>query len=487
MSSPVLTQAPPCGIFVNGEWRESEATEFSPVTNPATGEALARLPHSTRAEVDAAVSSAQAAFPGWAATPPVERARIMFRYRQLLEEHSEELSRCVTQENGKTLADARGSVRRGTEVVEFACGIPTLLMGRSLENVARGIDTHTIRQPLGVCVGIPPFNFPAMVPLWMFPIAIACGNTFVLKPSDKAPLTALVAVRLLAEAGLPPGAMNVVHGLKDTVDALLEHPAVRAVSFVGSSGVARAVYAKAAANGKRVQSLGGAKNHLVVMPDADMEATARGVLGSAFGAAGQRCLAGSVLVVVGEAADRLLPRLVEGTRQLRIGPGEDPGSELTPVITAEARTRILGYIEKGIAEGATLALDGRSFPVPPSGNFLGPTIFDRVRPEMTIAREEIFGPVLSVVRAANLDEALEVVNASAYGNATAIFTRDGGSAREYCSRVQVGMVGVNVGVPAPAAFFPFAGWKGSFLGDLHAHGMDALEFYTEQKVITSRW
>ncbi len=487
MASALSAQATSCPLFIAGAWRDSEAAESSEITNPASGEALARLPHSTREEVNAAVEAAAAAFPAWSDTPAVERARLLFRYKQLLEEHFEELARQVTLENGKTLADARGSVRRGIEVVEFACGIPTLMMGKTAENIARDIDTHTLRQPLGVCVGIPPFNFPAMIPLWMFPLALACGNTFVLKPSDKVPLTALLEVRLLEQAGLPPGVLNVVHGLKATVDALLEHPKVRAVSFVGSSAVARYIYATAAAHGKRVQAMGGAKNHMVVMPDADMAAAARGILASAFGNAGQRCMAGSVLVTVGDAADRLLPLLVEGARQLRIGSGEDPASELTPVINCQARERILGYIGKGLAEGAVLALDGRTAPTPKEGNFLGPSIFDHVTPEMSIAREEIFGPVLSVIRATTFDAALEAVNAGAYGNGSVIFTRDGGWARDFCRRVQAGMVGVNVGVPAPAGFFPFAGWKGSFFGDLHATGSDAVEFYTDTKVITGRW
>ncbi len=487
MTSQTTFQVSGCQVLIDGQWRESQASEFSEIVNPATSATLARLPHSTREEVDAAVGAAHRAFPAWRDTPPVERARLMFRYRQLLEEHFEELARSVTLENGKTLVEARGSVRRGIEVVEFACGIPTLMMGRSLENVARGIDTYTIRQPLGVCVGIPPFNFPAMVPLWMFPIALACGNTFVLKPSDKVPLTALMAVRLLAEAGLPPGVVNVVHGTKSTVDALLEHPDVKAVSFVGSSPVARYVYATAAAHGKRVQAMAGAKNYLVLMPDADPEQSIRNILGSAFGGAGQRCLAGSVLVTVGEAAERFLPRLVEEACGMRIGDGLEAATEMGPVINQAARRRVLDYIERGLAEGAKLALDGRQIPVPSEGYFLGPTILDHVRPEMAIAREEIFGPLLSVIPANTLQEAVEIVNRSPFGNSSAIFTRDGGAAREYFSRVQAGMVGVNLGVPAPMAFFPFAGWKGSFLGDLHAHGMDAVGFYTEQKVITCRW
>ncbi len=487
MAAIVSTNAPPCRMLLGGVWRESQATQFSEITNPATGEILARLPHSTREEVNAAVEAAAGAFRAWSATPPVERARVLFRYKMLLEEHLEELARQVTQENGKTLPDARGSVRRGIEVVEFACGIPTLMMGRTAENVGRDVDSSTVRQPLGVCVGIPPFNFPAMIPLWMFPLAIACGNTFVFKPSDKAPLTAMIQARLFQEAGLPAGVLNVVHGLKETVDALLTHRKVKAVSFVGSSAVAQYVYATAAAHGKRVQAMGGAKNHMVVMPDADMSAAVKGILSSSFGSAGQRCMAGSVLVTVGDAAEKLLPLLVEEAGKLRVAPGTEESADLGPVITRQARERILSYIEKGEKEGARLALDGRRKATPKEGNFLAPTIFDNVRPEMSIAREEIFGPVLAVMRAGSLDEALDRVNASSYGNGAVIFTRDGGWAREFSTRVQAGMVGVNVGVPAPTGIFPFAGWKGSFFGTLHANGQDAVEFFTETKVITSRW
>ena len=378
-------------------------------------------------------------------------------------------------------------VRRGIQMVEVACGMPSLMMGDALNDVGREIDCKTVRQSLGVCVGITPFNFPAMVPMWMYPFAIACGNTFVLKPSEKVPLTPARIVELLADAGLPAGVMNLLHGDRMAVDALLRHPLVRAVSFVGSTPVARHIYTTAAAEGKRVQALGGAKNHLVVMPDADMPKTVEAIVGSAFGAAGERCLAGSVLVAVGEAAGPLLDLLVHRTDAITVGDGAQPGTVMGPLISRDHRERVAGYIAKGLAEGATLLCDGRRFQSPGGGFFLGPTIFDHVTPNMTIAREEIFGPVLSVIRVQTLAEAIELVNRSPFGNATSIFTSNGKHAREYSSRVEVGMVGINVGVAAPMAFFPFAGWKNSFFGDLHAHGKDAVVFYTEQKVIMSRW
>ncbi|MDR3675028.1 MAG: CoA-acylating methylmalonate-semialdehyde dehydrogenase, partial [Acidobacteriota bacterium] len=376
---------------------------------------------------------------------------------------------------------------RAIQMVEVACGMPSLMMGDSLNDVAREIDCKTIRQPIGVCVGITPFNFPAMVPLWMYPFAIACGNTFVLKPSEKVPLTPTRIIELLAEAGVPAGVMNIIHGGKETVDALLHHPLVKAVSFVGSTPVAKYIYATAAAGGKRVQALGGAKNHLVVMADADMPKTVEAIIGSAFGAAGERCLAGSVLVPVGEAAGPLLDLLTKRTQAMTVGDGSQAGIEMGPLVTSDHCKRVAGYIEKGVAEGATPLVDGRKYKSSGAGFFLGPTIFDNVTPDMTIAKEEIFGPVLSVIRVKTLDDAIKLVNRSPYGNATSIFTSDGKSAREYSSRIEVGMVGVNVGVAAPMAFFPFAGWKNSFFGDLHAHGKDAVGFYTEQKVIMSRW
>jgi malonate-semialdehyde dehydrogenase (acetylating)/methylmalonate-semialdehyde dehydrogenase len=475
-------------FYVNGKWESAEGRAFHPITNPATGKTIAQVPYATVDDVDRAARFAHEAFLKWRETPVVERVQVFYRYKELLEKHANELARILSTENGKTLEDARGSVRRAIQMVEVACGMPSLMQGYALENVAKGIDCQTIRQPLGVCAGISPFNFPAMVPMWMFPFAIACGNTFLMKPSEKVPMTPTRTAELLEEAGIPPGVFNLVHGDKVAVDALLHHPLIRAVSFVGSTPVAKHVYTTAAAAGKRVQALGGAKNHLVVMPDADLEKTVEAVIGSAFGAAGERCLAGSVLVPVGKVAEPLLDLLVTKTRAMKIGDGTAAGTDMGPLVTAEHRERVVGYIEKGVGEGAKPLLDGRKqMREHEGGFFVGPTIFDQVRPEMTIAREEIFGPVLSVIRVNSLDEAIHMVNRSPFGNTTSIFTSDGKAAREYASRIEVGMVGVNIGVAAPMAFFPFSGWKNSFFGDLHAHGRDAIAFYTEQKVVMSRW
>ncbi|HSP67506.1 MAG TPA: CoA-acylating methylmalonate-semialdehyde dehydrogenase [Bryobacteraceae bacterium] len=434
----------------------------------------AEIQYASATDVDRAARSAHQAYLDWREVPVVDRVQLLYRYKALLEQHWSELAQILSDENGKLLDDAKAEVRRGIQMVEVACGMPSLMMGDSLNDVASGIDCRTIRQPIGVCAGITPFNFPAMVPMWMFPFALACGNAFILKPSEKVPLTAVRAVELLNQAGLPPGLMHLIHGEKTAVDALLHHPLIRAISFVGSTPVAKYIYATAAAEGKRVQALGGAKNHIVVMPDADMPKTVEGIIASAFGAAGQRCLANSVLVPVGDAAGPLLDLLVKQTKS---------GFEMASLITAEHAQRVRGYIDKGIAEGAVPLCDGRNG----SGRFVGPTIFDGVTPKMTIAREEIFGPVLAVMRVATLNDAIELVNRSPFGNATSIFTASGKSAREYSSRIEAGMVGVNIGVAAPMAFFPFAGWKNSFFGDLHAHGKDAVSFYTEQKVIMSRW
>jgi malonate-semialdehyde dehydrogenase (acetylating)/methylmalonate-semialdehyde dehydrogenase len=457
------------------------------VTNPATGEIIAGVPYATVADVDRAVRTAHEAFLKWRDVPVVDRVQALYRFKALMDKYSNDIAAILTRENGKTTEDARAEVRRMIQMVEVACGMPSLMMGDSLNDVAQGIDCKTIRQPIGVCAGITPFNFPAMVPMWMYPFAIACGNTFVLKPSEKVPLTPTRAIELLHDAGLPAGVMNLVHGGKDAVDALLHHPLVRAVSFVGSTPVAKYIYTTAAAEGKRVQALGGAKNHLVVMPDADMPKTVEAIIGSAFGAAGERCLAGSVLVPVGDAAGPLLELLVKRTQSLAVGDGAESGIEMGPLVTGDHCAKVAGYVDKGVAEGATPLVDGRERKSSKGGFYLGPTIFDNVTSEMTIAREEIFGPVLSVMRVKTLDDAINLVNRSPFGNATAIFTSDGKSAREYSSRIEVGMVGVNVGVAAPMAFFPFAGWKNSFFGDLHAHGKDAVSFYTEQKVIMSRW
>ena len=474
-------------FYINGLWEKPLARMAQPVTNPATGAVIAEVPFAEESDIDRAVRSAHDAFLKWRDVPVVDRVQALYRYKDLLEHNAAELAGILTRENGKTLDDAKAEVRRGIQMVEVACGMPSLMMGDSLNDVARDIDCKTVRQPIGVCAGITPFNFPAMVPMWMYPFAIACGNAFILKPSEKVPLTPTRAIELLHDAGLPPGVMTLVHGGKTAVDALLHHPLVRAVSFVGSTPVAKYIYTTAAAEGKRVQALGGAKNHLVVMADADMPKTVDAIIGSAFGAAGERCLAGSVLVAVGDAAGPLLDLLVKRTKALAVGDGANSGVEMGPLVTSDHCRKVAGYIEKGVAEGARPLCDGRELRPGNGGFFLGPTIFDNVTPDMTIAREEIFGPVLSVIRVKTLDDAIRLVNQSPFGNATSIFTGSGKAAREYSSRIEVGMVGVNVGVAAPMAFFPFAGWKNSFFGDLHAHGKDAVSFYTEQKVIMSRW
>ncbi len=483
-------------MLVAGAERAPHATETEPVYDPATGAVIAHVPLGNAADVDAAVAAARAAFPAWQATPVVERARILFHYHTLLEAHFDELARLVVRENGKTLEDARGEVRRGIEMVEYACGAPTLLMGETVRDVSRGIDCESIRYPLGVIAGITPFNFPMMVPHWMIPLALVCGNTFVLKPSERTPLSAERFAHLLTEAGLPAGVFNVVHGARAAVTALLEHPDVRAVSFVGSQPVAAHVYRTAAAHGKRVQALAGAKNHLIVLPDAKLDQAVPAIIASAFGAAGERCLAGSVVVAVGGVADELVRRLDTAAGGLRLGSGLDSATGMGPVIRADHRERVRGYIARGKAQGATVVRDGTTngdgnghagAAPDPDGFFLAPTIFDRVTPEMDIAREEIFGPVLSVVRVETLEEGIAVANRSRFGNAASIFTTSGAAARTFRERIEAGMLGVNVGVAAPLAFFPFAGWKNSFYGDLHATGKDAIAFYTDQKVITSRW
>jgi malonate-semialdehyde dehydrogenase (acetylating)/methylmalonate-semialdehyde dehydrogenase len=474
-------------FYVNGKWEGAGNRTMQPVTNPATGAAIAQVAYASVADVDRAVQAAHAAFLKWRDVPVVERVQVLYRYKTLLENHANDLAAVLTAENGKTADDARMEVRRAIQMVEVACGMPSLMMGDSLNDVSSGIDSHTIRQPIGVCAGITPFNFPAMVPFWMWPFAIACGNTFVLKPSEKVPMTPTMATTLLHQAGVPEGVFNLIHGDKVAVDALLHHPLVRAVSFVGSTPIAKYIYTTAAAEGKRVQALGGAKNHLVVMPDADLPKSVEAIISSAFGAAGERCLAGSVLVAVGDVADPLLKMLAEKVTAMKIGNGAEKGVDMGPLVTQEHKSRVEGYIDKGVSEGAKPLLDGRSAGRGRDGFFVGPTIFDNVRPDMTIAREEIFGPVLSVIRVKNLDEAIALVNSSRFGNATSIFTGSGKAAREYSTKVEAGMVGINIGVAAPMAFFPFAGWKNSFFGDLHAHGKDAVMFYTEQKVLMTRW
>jgi malonate-semialdehyde dehydrogenase (acetylating)/methylmalonate-semialdehyde dehydrogenase len=459
------------------------------VTNPATGEVLAELPLATPAEVDEAVASAQAAFAVWSETPVVERARVLFRFKQKLEENRDELAKLVVQDNGKTLAEANGDVQRGIEVVEFATGIPSHSMGMVVEDIAQGIDSEMFRQPLGVVAGFTPFNFPAMVPLWMIPVAVACGNTFVLKPSERAPLAAIRLAELFSACGAPDGVLNVVHGTRAVAEQIMAHPQIKAVSVVGSSPVAKHVYATAAAQGKRVQALGGAKNALIVLPDADLQCAVGSIVSSAFGCAGQRCLAGSNVVAVGEIADPLVKGLTAAAADLKLGSGLDRKTKMGPVITAQAKVRVHGYIDDGVRAGARLVRDGRQDRVPdwPHGYFVGPTIFDDAQPDMPIAREEIFGPVVIVLRVPDLDAAIELVNSSPFGNSASLYTSSGAAAREFRRRIEAGMLGVNIGVPAPMAFFPFSGWKGSFFGDLHAQGKDAIEFYTRRKVVTSRW
>jgi malonate-semialdehyde dehydrogenase (acetylating) / methylmalonate-semialdehyde dehydrogenase len=474
--------------YVGGQWTPaSAATEELDVTNPATGEVLARVPLSGSADLDAAVRAARAALPEWRAVSVIERARKLFALRQGLDDRREDLARSVTTEMGKTIADARAEVARMIEMVECACAIPTTMQGRIVEDVARNVDAETVRQPVGVCAAIVPFNFPAMVPFWFLPFAIGCGNAFVLKPSEQVPLTQQIAFEVLDSLELPAGVVNLVNGGREVVEGILEHPGIDAVSFVGSAPVARIVYERAAATGKRVQALGGAKNHMVVMPDAVVDKTVGGVIGSAFGAAGQRCMAGSVLVTVGAAHDRVLPALREATEALTVGDGIDETTDVGPVVSREACDRIRGYIDRGAQEGATIVVDGRGAGADAAGSFVGPTIVDDLAPDSTLVTDEIFGPVLSVVRAESLDEAIEIVNASRFGNGVSIFTESGSAVRHFRHDVEAGMVGVNIGVAAPVAFFPFSGWKDSFLGDLHAHGPDAIEFFTRKKTVTSRW
>ena len=492
--------------FMGGERVGPSGNRFGDVFDPSTGAVQARVPLASESEVDAAVAAARSAFPGWAATAPPARARILFRFQMLLRDHLDEIARIVSSEHGKTLDDARGSVTRGIEVVEFACGIPQLLKGEHNEGVASGIDSYSFRQPLGVCVGITPFNFPAMVPMWMFPVAIACGNTFVLKPSERDPSAAVRIAELAVEAGLPPGVLNVLHGDREAVDALIAHPDVAAVSFVGSTPIAERVYRAAAHAGKRVQALGGAKNHLVVMPDADLDQTVEALMGSAYGSAGERCMAVSVAVTVGdEVADALVEKLAPRVRDLRMGSYQDPEAEMGPLVTGAHRDRVEGYVDAGVEEGAELVVDGRG--VGPSdgdvstgegsdgsgngngngGFFLGGCLFDQVRPEMSIYTDEIFGPVLSLVRAKSYEEALTLVNDHEYGNGAAIFTRDGDTARDFTTRAKIGMIGVNVPIPVPSAFHSFGGWKRSLFGDHYMHGPEGVRFYTRLKTITQRW
>jgi malonate-semialdehyde dehydrogenase (acetylating)/methylmalonate-semialdehyde dehydrogenase len=473
--------------YIGGAWTPATAEEQLDVTNPATGEVLARVPLSSRGDLDAAVRAAREALPAWRAVSVIQRARKLFELREGLEARKEDLARSVTTEMGKTIADARAEVARMIEMVECACAIPTTMQGRILEDVSRNVDAETVRQPVGVCAAIVPFNFPAMVPFWFLPFAIGCGNAFILKPSEQVPLTQQIAFEVLDSLGLPPGVVNLVNGGREIVEGMLEHEGIDAISFVGSAPVAKLVYEGAARAGKRVQALGGAKNHMIVMPDAVVDKTVDGLIGSAFGAAGQRCMAGSVVVTVGEAKDRVLPALREATAALRVGDGLDEATEVGPVVSCAARDRIREWIDRGERDGARVTVDGRGVESGDGTSFVGPTIIEDVTPDMPIAQEEVFGPVLSVVQADSLEEAIAIVNRSRFGNGVSIFTESGAAVRHVRHDIEAGMVGVNIGVAAPVAFFPFSGWKDSFLGDLHAHGPDAVDFFTRKKTVTSRY
>lgn len=473
--------------YINGAWVPSTASELLDITNPATGEVLAQVPLSGAADVDQAVQAARAAFPAWKAKSTIQRARWLFGFRHELDRRTDELAECVTREMGKTFPDAKSEVGRMVEMVEAACAIPTTMQGRILEGVATNVDAETIRQPVGVCAAITPFNFPAMVPMWFLPFAIACGNTFILKPSEQVPMTQQIVFEIIHELGLPAGVVNLVNGSRDVVNGILDHPGIDAVSFVGSAATAHYIYTRAAEKKKRVQALGGAKNSMVVMPDAVMNKTAENILGSAFGAAGQRCMAGSLIVAVGGAWQALQRELIPLTAALTVGDGMASTTSVGPVVSCEARDRILGFIERALEGGATLSVDGRSTGLSEDGAYVGPTIVQNVTGDMEIAREEVFGPVLSVVEVDTLADAIAFVNGSRYGNGTSIFTESGAAVRRYRHEVEVGMIGVNIGVAAPVAFFPFSGWKDSFLGDLHAHGTDGVDFYTRKKTITTRW
>jgi len=459
------------------------------VYNPATGQVTKRVAFCGTDTIDAAVKAAAAALPGWSATTPLRRARIMQKYLQLMQEHQKELARIIVEEHGKTFPDAMGSVQRGIEVIEFACGIPHLLKGEFSEDVGTGVDSYSLRQPVGVCAGITPFNFPVMVPMWMFPMAIACGNTFVLKPSEKVPSASMRMAELFKHAGLPDGVFNVVHGDKEAVDAILNHPGIHAVSFVGSTPIARYIYETCAKNGKRVQALGGAKNHAIVLPDADLEFASDALIGAGYGSAGERCMAISAVVAVGEAGDPLVKLLAEKAKAVKIGPGEREGMDMGPLVTEAHRDKVASYVDSGEREGAKLVVDGRGLKIrgQEEGFFLGTSLFDHVTPKMKIYQDEIFGPVLVVLRTKTIEEAIALVNANPYANGTAVFTESGGAARRFVDEIQVGMVGVNVPIPVPVAFFSFGGWKNSLFGDLHVHGLEGVKFYTRTKVVTTRW
>lgn len=485
ISTSTLPRVP---LLIDGKRVDSGSSRFGTVFNPSTGAAIAAVPLCSSDEVNQAIEGAQAAFGSWSQTPVVERARVMFRYRELLERHLDELAGLVTREHGKTRSEARASILRGMEVVEFACGIPSLITGTKLPNIAADVDAEAIRHPLGVCVGITPFNFPAMVPMWMFPIALTCGNTFVLKPSEKVPLTAVRLGELLIDAGLPVGVLQIVHGDKTCVEALLTHPLVKAISFVGSSPVARAVYDLGTRHGKRVQAAGGAKNHILIMPDADLDQAVAALSAAAYGCAGERCMAASVAVPIGDIASDFVNRMCARAESLTVGP-TDAGQtvDVGPLISREHRDRVAGYLDVAQSDGASIPLDGRNRTIDANGFFLGPSVVDHVTPDMRIGREEIFGPVLSVMRVESLEAALAVGGRSPFGNGASLFTRSGWAAREFQNRFPAGMIGINVGVPAPMAWFPFTGWNGSFFGDLHMQGHEGIQFYTQSKVTLTRW
>ena len=475
--------------WIDGNFQPSASDRFGNVYNPATGAVIAKVPMGGAADLETAVKSARHAFHSWSTTSITKRAQLMFKFKELLELHRDELVDIISLEHGKVIPDAAGSLQRGIEVVEFACGIPHLLKGEFSEQVGTGVDCYSMRQPIGVCAGVTPFNFPAMVPMWMFPIAIVCGNCFILKPSEKDPSCSVKLAELLKEAGLPDGVMNVVHGDKEMVDAILEHPDIATFSFVGSTPVAEYVYNKAASSGKRVQALGGAKNHAVVMPDADLEQTANAIIGAAYGSAGERCMAISAVIAVDSIAEPLKEILVRKMGALKIGPGNDPSNDMGPLITKEHKKKVMNYIQDGVSAGAELVIDGREHPITNGGEgfFLGPSLFDRVSPDMKIYLEEIFGPVLVMLRAKDFQQALDLVNNNRFGNGVAVFTSNGSIAREFTNKVQIGMVGVNVAIPVPLAFYSFGGWKDSIYGSSNIYGMDGVRFFTKLKTITTRW
>jgi len=485
-ATETITKLP---FLLANKWQSSSTSRYADVFNPSAGKVIAQVPLCTVEEANAAVAAAQAALPEWAATPVVDRVRVLFKLREVMLRRFEEIARTVTREHGKTLPESRASVQRGIEVVEFACGIPSLIMGQTLQNIARNVDSETTRHPVGVCVGITPFNFPAMVPMWMFPIAIACGNTFILKPSERVPMSSNLLGEMMVEAGCPAGVFNIVHGDKVVVDALLTHEHVKAISFVGSTAVAQYIYETGTKHGKRVQSAGGAKNHLLIMPDADLDQTAAALQASAFGCAGERCMAGSIAVPIGNIADPLVERLRDIGSKMRTGPTDNGGEvDMGPVISRQHQQRVAGYLDIALREGASVALDGREIPAASSeGFFVGPSVVDHVTPNMRLAKEEVFGPVLSVLRVDDLSEAIEVGRNCPYGNGASIFTKSGWAARQFKMHFNAGMIGINIGVPAPMAWFPFTDWNKSFFGDLHIQGTESIMFYTQGKTVMTRW